>query len=143
MLGFLVKYYTFFFRIGKVQRKAINAINNLLSSHDLDPRCQRIEIRNKIAALYLPLVSTILMAVPQLHDFSGNLIFGVLNASNKGGLGGHREIGQLSKELYFMIKNHSVDFIFILKYSEMFMQHHFCVCLKNPIEVIDKLCIYI
>ncbi|PIO29497.1 hypothetical protein AB205_0115890 [Aquarana catesbeiana] len=56
--------------IGKVQRKAINAINNLLSSHDLDPRCQRIEIRNKIAALYLPLVSTILMAVPQLHDFS-------------------------------------------------------------------------
>ncbi|XP_077331125.1 dedicator of cytokinesis protein 8 isoform X1 [Lithobates pipiens] len=56
--------------IGKVQRKAINAINNLLSSHDLDPRYQRIELRNKIAALYLPLVSTILMALPQLHDFS-------------------------------------------------------------------------
>ncbi|KAM5192638.1 dedicator of cytokinesis protein 8 [Mantella aurantiaca] len=56
--------------ISKVQRKAINAINNLLSSHDLDPRCQKLEIRNKIAALYLPLVSTILMALPQLHDFS-------------------------------------------------------------------------
>ncbi|XP_068092049.1 dedicator of cytokinesis protein 8 isoform X2 [Hyperolius riggenbachi] len=56
--------------IGRVQRKAINAIHNLLSSHDLDPRCQKIEIRNKIAALYLPLVSTILMSLPQLHDFS-------------------------------------------------------------------------
>ncbi|XP_072260292.1 dedicator of cytokinesis protein 8 isoform X2 [Pyxicephalus adspersus] len=54
----------------KVQRKAINAIYNLLSSHDMDSRCQKIEIRNKIAALYLPLVSTILMAIPQLHDFS-------------------------------------------------------------------------
>ncbi|XP_075683845.1 dedicator of cytokinesis protein 8 isoform X2 [Rhinoderma darwinii] len=56
--------------ISKVQRKAINAIHNLLSSHDLDPRCQKIEIKNKIAALYLPLVSTILDAIPQLHDFS-------------------------------------------------------------------------
>ncbi|XP_075064688.1 dedicator of cytokinesis protein 8 isoform X2 [Mixophyes fleayi] len=56
--------------ISKVQRKAINAVHNLLSSHDLDPRCQKVEIRNKIAALYLPLVSTILDAIPQLHDFS-------------------------------------------------------------------------
>lgn len=56
--------------ISKVQRKAINSIHNLLSSHDLDPRCQKIEIKNKIAALYLPLVSTILDAIPQLHDFS-------------------------------------------------------------------------
>ncbi|KAM9330687.1 dedicator of cytokinesis protein 8 [Gastrophryne carolinensis] len=56
--------------ISKVQKKSINAIHNLLSSHDLDPRCQKIEIRNKIAALYLPLVSTILTALPQLHDFS-------------------------------------------------------------------------
>uniref|UniRef100_A0A8C5LM28 Dedicator of cytokinesis 8 n=1 Tax=Leptobrachium leishanense TaxID=445787 RepID=A0A8C5LM28_9ANUR len=56
--------------ISKVQRKAINAIHNLLRSHDLDPRCQRTEVKNKIAALYLPLVSTILDALPQLHDFS-------------------------------------------------------------------------
>ncbi|XP_066460304.1 dedicator of cytokinesis protein 8 isoform X3 [Eleutherodactylus coqui] len=56
--------------ISKVQRKAINAIHNLLRSHDLDLRCQKIEIKNKIAALYLPLVSTILDAIPQLHDFS-------------------------------------------------------------------------
>ncbi|XP_056378742.1 dedicator of cytokinesis protein 8 isoform X2 [Hyla sarda] len=56
--------------ISKVQRKAINAIHSLLSSHDLDPRYQKTEIKNKIAALYLPLVSTILDAVPQLHDFS-------------------------------------------------------------------------
>ncbi|XP_053555956.1 dedicator of cytokinesis protein 8 [Bombina bombina] len=62
--------------ISKVQRKAINAIHSLLSSHDLDPRCQRIEIKNKITALYLPLVSTILDSVNQLHDFT------VLDARN-------------------------------------------------------------
>ncbi|XP_069619933.1 dedicator of cytokinesis protein 8 isoform X2 [Ranitomeya imitator] len=56
--------------ISKVQRKAINAVHSLLSSHDLDPRCQKIEVKSKIAALYLPLVSTILDAIPQLHDFS-------------------------------------------------------------------------
>ncbi|CAH2294063.1 dedicator of cytokinesis 8 isoform X1 [Pelobates cultripes] len=56
--------------ISKVQRKAINSIHNLLRSHDLDPRCQKIEVKNKIAALYLPLVSTILDALPQLHDFT-------------------------------------------------------------------------
>ncbi|KAM4809260.1 dedicator of cytokinesis protein 8 [Rhinophrynus dorsalis] len=56
--------------ITRVQRKVIGAVYNLLSSHDSDPRCQRTEIRNKIAALYLPLVSTILDAIPQLHDFT-------------------------------------------------------------------------
>ncbi|KAG8455210.1 hypothetical protein GDO86_001415 [Hymenochirus boettgeri] len=56
--------------INKVQRKAIGAIYNLLSSHDLDPRYQRTEIKSRISALYLPLVGTILDALPQLHDFS-------------------------------------------------------------------------
>ncbi|XP_053322371.1 dedicator of cytokinesis protein 8 isoform X2 [Spea bombifrons] len=56
--------------IARVQKKAINAVYSLLSSHDLDPRCQKTEIKNKIAALYLPLVSTILDALPQLHDLS-------------------------------------------------------------------------
>ncbi|XP_018114075.1 dedicator of cytokinesis protein 8 isoform X1 [Xenopus laevis] len=56
--------------ICKVQRKAIGAIYNLLSSHDLDLRCQRKETKQKIADLYLPLVSTILDALPQLYDFS-------------------------------------------------------------------------
>ncbi|XP_075453556.1 dedicator of cytokinesis protein 8 isoform X2 [Ascaphus truei] len=56
--------------ISKVQRKAISAIHNLLSSHDLDQRCLRAEIKTRIAALYLPLVGIILDALPQLHDFS-------------------------------------------------------------------------
>uniref|UniRef100_I3MRH5 Dedicator of cytokinesis 8 n=1 Tax=Ictidomys tridecemlineatus TaxID=43179 RepID=I3MRH5_ICTTR len=56
--------------ISKVQRKAVSAIHSLLSSHDLDPRCVKPEIKVKIAALYLPLVGIILDALPQLYDFT-------------------------------------------------------------------------
>uniref|UniRef100_A0A8C3UR56 Dedicator of cytokinesis 8 n=1 Tax=Catharus ustulatus TaxID=91951 RepID=A0A8C3UR56_CATUS len=56
--------------ISKVQRKAVNAILSLLSSHDLDPRCSKKEVKIKIAALYLPLVGIILDSLPQLHDFT-------------------------------------------------------------------------
>ncbi|NXU04743.1 DOCK8 protein, partial [Buphagus erythrorhynchus] len=57
-------------RISKVQRKAVSAILSLLSSHDLDPRCSKKEVKIKIAALYLPLVGIILDSLPQLHDFT-------------------------------------------------------------------------
>lgn len=57
-------------RISKVQRKAVSAILSLLSSHDLDPRCSKKEMKIKIAALYLPLVGIILDSLPQLHDFT-------------------------------------------------------------------------
>uniref|UniRef100_A0A8B9GF53 Dedicator of cytokinesis 8 n=1 Tax=Amazona collaria TaxID=241587 RepID=A0A8B9GF53_9PSIT len=53
-----------------VQRKAVNAILSLLSSHDLDPRCSKKEVKIKIAALYLPLVGIILDSLPQLYDFT-------------------------------------------------------------------------
>ncbi|OXB54791.1 hypothetical protein ASZ78_008191 [Callipepla squamata] len=56
--------------ISKVQRKAVSAILSLLSSHDLDPRCSKKEMKIKIAALYLPLVGIILDSLPQLHDFT-------------------------------------------------------------------------
>lgn len=59
-------------RISRVQRKAVSAIHSLLSSHDLDPRCIKPEVKVKIAALYLPLVGIILDALPQLYDFTGN-----------------------------------------------------------------------
>uniref|UniRef100_A0A452R815 Dedicator of cytokinesis 8 n=1 Tax=Ursus americanus TaxID=9643 RepID=A0A452R815_URSAM len=52
--------------------KAVSAIHSLLSSHDLDPRCVKPEVKVKIAALYLPLVGIILDALPQLYDFTGN-----------------------------------------------------------------------
>ncbi|XP_062854998.1 dedicator of cytokinesis protein 8 [Trichomycterus rosablanca] len=53
----------------KVQRKAINAIYSLLCAHDLDLRCSRLEVRAKIAALYLPLVGIILDSLSYL-DFT-------------------------------------------------------------------------
>ncbi|XP_024108329.3 dedicator of cytokinesis protein 8 isoform X2 [Pongo abelii] len=56
--------------ISKVQRKAVSAIHSLLSSHDLDPRCVKPEVKVKIATLYLPLVGIILDALPQLCDFT-------------------------------------------------------------------------
>ncbi|XP_004677678.1 PREDICTED: dedicator of cytokinesis protein 8 isoform X2 [Condylura cristata] len=56
--------------MSKVQRKAISAIHSLLSTHDLDPRCAKPEVKVKIAALYLPLVGIILDALPQLYDFT-------------------------------------------------------------------------
>ena len=62
-------------RISKVQRKAVSAIHSLLSSHDLDPRCVKPEVKVKVAALYLPLVGIILDALPQLYDFTGNDAF--------------------------------------------------------------------
>lgn len=56
----------------KVQRKAINSTYSLLCAHDLDPRCARLEVRTKIAALYLPLVGIIIDSLNYL-DFTGTL----------------------------------------------------------------------
>uniref|UniRef100_A0A3Q3AR26 Dedicator of cytokinesis 8 n=1 Tax=Kryptolebias marmoratus TaxID=37003 RepID=A0A3Q3AR26_KRYMA len=55
---------------GKVQRKAINAIYSLLCSHDLDQRCDKPEVRAKVAGLYLPLVGIIIESTNYL-DFTG------------------------------------------------------------------------
>uniref|UniRef100_A0A8C7Z2K8 Dedicator of cytokinesis 8 n=1 Tax=Oryzias sinensis TaxID=183150 RepID=A0A8C7Z2K8_9TELE len=57
------------FMTGSVQRKAINAINSLLCCHDLDHRCEKPDIRAKVAALYLPLVGIIIDATNYL-DFT-------------------------------------------------------------------------
>ncbi|XP_037633423.1 dedicator of cytokinesis protein 8 isoform X1 [Sebastes umbrosus] len=54
---------------GKVQRKAINAIYSLLCSHDLDHRCNKPEVRAKVAALYLSLVGIIIDSTNYL-DFT-------------------------------------------------------------------------
>uniref|UniRef100_A0A8C7Z2D4 Dedicator of cytokinesis 8 n=1 Tax=Oryzias sinensis TaxID=183150 RepID=A0A8C7Z2D4_9TELE len=53
----------------KDDRKAINAINSLLCCHDLDHRCEKPDIRAKVAALYLPLVGIIIDATNYL-DFT-------------------------------------------------------------------------
>ncbi|XP_067376191.1 dedicator of cytokinesis protein 8 isoform X1 [Channa argus] len=54
---------------GKVQRKAINAICSLLCAHDLDHRCDKYEVRAKVATLYLPLVGIIIDSTNYL-DFT-------------------------------------------------------------------------
>uniref|UniRef100_A0A452HAK3 Dedicator of cytokinesis 8 n=1 Tax=Gopherus agassizii TaxID=38772 RepID=A0A452HAK3_9SAUR len=54
----------------EAEGKAISAVHSLLSSHDLDQRCLKPEVKVKIAALYLPLVGIILDALPQLYDFT-------------------------------------------------------------------------
>ena len=41
---------------------------NLLASHDSDPRYQDLDIKARIASLYLPLVSIVIDALPQLYD---------------------------------------------------------------------------
>nr|XP_020768292.1 dedicator of cytokinesis protein 8 [Odocoileus virginianus texanus] len=68
--------------ISKVQRKAVSAIHSLLSSHDLDPRCMKPEVKVKVAALYLPLVGIILDALPQLYDFTAAEARGGKNRAN-------------------------------------------------------------
>ncbi|XP_078252208.1 dedicator of cytokinesis protein 8 isoform X2 [Rhinoraja longicauda] len=56
--------------ITKVQKKAVNAVLNLLCSHDLDSRYSKPKIKTKIAALYLPLIGIIMDALPQIYDFT-------------------------------------------------------------------------
>lgn len=63
---------------GKVQRKAINAICSLLCSHDLDQRCDKPDVRAKVAGLYLSLVGIIIESTNYL-DFTG--IYGIKHTS--------------------------------------------------------------
>lgn len=89
-------------RISRVQRKAVSAIHSLLSSHDLDPRCLKPEVKVKIAALYLPLVGIILDALPQLYDFTGkDLLFSVIDQQAPARCPSHRIQG-LSSALVWM-----------------------------------------
>ncbi|NXD05348.1 DOCK8 protein, partial [Certhia familiaris] len=81
--------------ISKVQRKAVSAILSLLSSHDLDARCSKKEVKVKIAALYLPLVGIILDSLPQLHDFTISDI-----RSGKGLIGNTEEEQESSGAIY-------------------------------------------
>lgn len=48
--------------------KAINVVRNLLASHDMDERFQDPDVKGRVATLYLPLLSIVMDALPQLHD---------------------------------------------------------------------------
>ena len=43
-------------------------MRNLLSNHDLDIRYTDLEMKARLAALYLPLIGITIKALPQLYD---------------------------------------------------------------------------
>ncbi|XP_053393820.1 dedicator of cytokinesis protein 7-like isoform X3 [Mercenaria mercenaria] len=51
-----------------LHHKAINVVGNLLQNHDLDVRYTDLEMKARLAALYLPLVGITIKALPQLYD---------------------------------------------------------------------------
>ncbi|XP_026516345.2 dedicator of cytokinesis protein 6 [Terrapene carolina triunguis] len=55
-----------------LHKKVISALHNLLCSHDADTRYAAPPVRAHVAQLYLPLLSVVLDALPQLYDFTEN-----------------------------------------------------------------------
>ncbi|KAM9115232.1 dedicator of cytokinesis protein 6 isoform 2-T2 [Pangshura tecta] len=55
-----------------LHKKVISALHNLLCSHDADARYAAPPTRAHVAQLYLPLLSIVLDALPQLYDFTEN-----------------------------------------------------------------------
>lgn len=51
-----------------VHNRAIDVVRNLMTSHDTDPRYTLPDVRARVASLYLPLISVIMDALPQLYD---------------------------------------------------------------------------
>ena len=50
----------------QLQNKAINIISNLLASHDMDTRYKALDVKAKVATLYLPLIKIVIDCLPQL-----------------------------------------------------------------------------
>lgn len=50
--------------------KAVDTVRFLLSWHDSDPRYASSEAKQRVAALYLPLLSIAMDVLPILHHFS-------------------------------------------------------------------------
>lgn len=58
-----------------LHKKVISVVHNLLSSHDSDPRYADPEVKARVAMLYLPLIGIVMETLPQLHDFTGMLVW--------------------------------------------------------------------
>ncbi|XP_078417461.1 dedicator of cytokinesis protein 7 isoform X10 [Cetorhinus maximus] len=56
-----------------LHKKVVNVVHNLLSSHDSDPRYADLDVKARVAMLYLPMIGIIMEAVPQLYDFTESL----------------------------------------------------------------------
>uniref|UniRef100_A0A8C4QLC5 Dedicator of cytokinesis 7 n=1 Tax=Eptatretus burgeri TaxID=7764 RepID=A0A8C4QLC5_EPTBU len=58
--------------LSSLHKKAINMLLNLLSSHDADSRFTDVNVKSRVASLYLPLIGITMETLPQLHDFTEN-----------------------------------------------------------------------
>lgn len=55
-----------------IHGRAVNTVRNLLTSHDTDERYAEPEVKARVAALFLPLISVVIDALPQLHSFTSH-----------------------------------------------------------------------
>ncbi|XP_069991563.1 dedicator of cytokinesis protein 7 isoform X5 [Penaeus vannamei] len=55
-----------------IHGRAVNSVRNLLTSHDTDERFTEPEVKARVVALYLPLISIVIDALAQLHTFASN-----------------------------------------------------------------------
>ncbi|KAK3891189.1 hypothetical protein Pcinc_004905 [Petrolisthes cinctipes] len=55
-----------------IHGRAVNTVRNLLTSHDTDERYAEPDVKARVAALYLPLISVAIDALPQLHSFTSH-----------------------------------------------------------------------
>ncbi|XP_052775389.1 dedicator of cytokinesis protein 7-like isoform X2 [Mya arenaria] len=51
-----------------LHHKSINVVQYLLHNHDVDVRYTDLEMKARLAALYLPLIGIVIKALPQLYD---------------------------------------------------------------------------
>ncbi|XP_069184985.1 dedicator of cytokinesis protein 7 isoform X10 [Procambarus clarkii] len=68
--------------------RAVNTIRNLLTSHDTDDRYAEPDVKARVVALYLPLISIVIDALPQLHTFASSkyrYLMSSLSDENDGG----------------------------------------------------------
>ena len=54
-------------RMAKLREQAVEVVQDLFASHDADPRYQSPSSRERIAMLYMPLLSIVMDNVANLH----------------------------------------------------------------------------
>ncbi|XP_071517868.1 dedicator of cytokinesis protein 7 isoform X2 [Panulirus ornatus] len=71
-----------------IHGRAVNTVRNLLTSHDTDDRYTESEVKARVVALYLPLISIVIDTLPQLHTFTSSkyrYLISSLSDDNEGG----------------------------------------------------------
>ena len=60
MLFFVVEILHLYYSNGTLHHKAINVVSNLLHNHDVDVRYTDLEMKARLASLYLPIVGIVI-----------------------------------------------------------------------------------